>query len=233
MARAMGRPCSSRSTARKPSSLQLMRIWSPSRRMEKLLWQMPYAQGGRYTSATPIVHGNTLIVAGPGSGISAFRLKKDGDKIVEEKIWSNTDNSVGFNTPVLKGNLLVGLSTAGQLFCINIENGATTAWTAPITRTAQGAAGEAVGRGAQTRATIECRPFMCRRLSKKIASSKIAASAGVAMVEAAVVAEAGEDVAAAEEVVTALSSTRVSCFWHSAPLVSSSYSIPAPTHTPR
>ena len=100
----------------------------------KVVWQMPYAQGGRYTSATPIVHGDTLIVAGPGSGVSAFRLKKEGDKIVEEKLWSNTDNSVVFNTPVLKGNLLVGLSSAGQLFCINIENGATTAWTAPITR---------------------------------------------------------------------------------------------------
>jgi outer membrane protein assembly factor BamB len=115
----------------------------------KVVWQMPYAQGGRYTSATPIVHGNTLIVAGPGSGVSAIRLKKESDKIIEEKLWSNTDNSVVFNTPVLKGNLLVGLSSAGQLFCINIENGATTAWTAPITRTAQGAAREAVGRGAQ------------------------------------------------------------------------------------
>jgi outer membrane protein assembly factor BamB len=117
----------------------------------KVVWQMPYEQGGRYTSATPIVHGDTLIVAGPGSGVSAFRLKKDGDRLVEEKLWSNTDNSLVFNTPVLKDNLLVGLSSAGQLFCINIENGASTAWTAPITRTAQGAAaGEAAaGRGAR------------------------------------------------------------------------------------
>jgi outer membrane protein assembly factor BamB len=115
----------------------------------KVLWEMPYEQGGRYTSATPIVSGDTLILAGPGSGVSALRLKKDGDKIVEEKLWSNTDNSLVFNTPVLAGNLLLGVSNAGQLFCIDINNPQETAWVAPITRTAQGAAGEAAQRGAQ------------------------------------------------------------------------------------
>jgi outer membrane protein assembly factor BamB len=115
----------------------------------KVVWQIPYEQGGRYTSATPIVHGDTLIVAGPGSGVSALRLKTEGDKIVEEKLWSNTDNSLVFNTPVLKDNLLIGLSSAGQLFCINLENPSSTAWTAPITRTAQGAASDTERRGAQ------------------------------------------------------------------------------------
>jgi outer membrane protein assembly factor BamB len=115
----------------------------------KVLWKIQYEQGGRYTSATPIVHGDVLIVAGPGSGISAFRLKKEGNDIVEEKLWSNTDNSVGFNTPVLKGNLLVGLSNAGQVFCINVDNGEETSWSAPITRAAQQGAGEAGARGAE------------------------------------------------------------------------------------
>ena len=85
----------------------------------------------------------------------------------------------------------------------------------------------------KTRATIECLPFMCRRLSKKIANGKIAASAGVATVAAAVVAGAGEDVAAEVEVVTAQSSTRVQCSWRSAPLVSSSCLVPATRHIPR
>jgi outer membrane protein assembly factor BamB len=98
----------------------------------KLVWEMPYEQG-RYNAATPIVDGQTLIVAGPGVGMTAFRLKKDGEKLVEEKLWSNTDNSVGFNTPVVKDGLLFGLSNADQLFCLNIENQAT-AWTAPFTK---------------------------------------------------------------------------------------------------
>jgi outer membrane protein assembly factor BamB len=111
----------------------------------KLLWEMPY-ETGRYNTATPIVNGDIVIVAGPGTGISAFRLKKEGDKIIEERLWNNSDNSLQFNTPVLKGNLLVGLSNAGQLFCINIANGEATAWTAPISRPAQGAESDAAGR---------------------------------------------------------------------------------------
>jgi outer membrane protein assembly factor BamB len=110
----------------------------------KLLWEMPYEQG-RYNAATPIVNGDILIVAGPQTGITAFRLKKEGDKLVEEKLWSNADNSLIYNTPVLKGNLLIGLSNDNQLFCINLDNGEATAWTAPITRAAAGA--DAAGRG--------------------------------------------------------------------------------------
>jgi outer membrane protein assembly factor BamB len=126
-----------------PMDRSIAAIWDG-----KPLWEMPYSQG-RYNSATPIVMGNTLIVAGPDTGITAFRLKKEGDQLVEEKLWSNSDNSLQFNTPVLKDNLLVGLSNAGQLFCINIANGEVTAWAAPIARPAPGAAEEAAGRGVQ------------------------------------------------------------------------------------
>jgi outer membrane protein assembly factor BamB len=113
----------------------------------KSLWEMPYEQG-RYNSATPIFRGDTLIIAGPQSGVTALRFKKQGDKLVEEKLWSNPENSLIYNTPVLKGDLLVGLSTANRLFCINLKNGEATAWTAPITRSEVGA-GEAAGRGAE------------------------------------------------------------------------------------
>ncbi len=100
----------------------------------KLLWEMPYSEV-RYIATTPIVDGSTLIVAGPGTGMSAFKMKKQGDKIVEEKLWSNTDNSVGFDTPVLKKGLLFGISGSDQLFCINTET-QKTAWSAPIAKPA-------------------------------------------------------------------------------------------------
>jgi len=102
----------------------------------KLLWEMPYSQG-RYNSATPIVDGSTLILAGPGSGMTAFKMQKQGDKLVEEKLWANTDNSLGFNTPVVAKGLLFGLSSGNQLFCINTET-KTTAWSAPIAKAAPG-----------------------------------------------------------------------------------------------
>jgi hypothetical protein len=65
--------------------------------------------------------------------MSAFKLKKEGDKLVEEELWSNRDNSVGFNTPVLKDGLVFGLSNADQLFCLNTES-QTTAWSAPFAK---------------------------------------------------------------------------------------------------
>ena len=96
----------------------------------KLLWEIPYSEV-RYIATTPIVDGSTLIVAGPGTGMSAFKMKKEGDKLVEEKLWSNTDNSVGFNTPVLKDGLVFGITGADQLFCIDTQS-QKTAWSAPF-----------------------------------------------------------------------------------------------------
>jgi outer membrane protein assembly factor BamB len=95
-----------------------------------LLWEIPYSEV-RYVATTPIVDGQTLLIAGPGTGMTAFKMTKQGDKLVEEKLWSNTDNSVGFNTPVLKNGLIFGLSGADQLFCINTET-KKTAWSAPL-----------------------------------------------------------------------------------------------------
>jgi outer membrane protein assembly factor BamB len=111
----------------------------------KLAWELPYEQG-RYNAASPIIDGQTLLVAGPGIGMTAFKLKKDGERIVEEKLWTYRDNSVGFNTPVLKDGLLFGLSNADQLFCMNVEN-QTTAWSAPFAQPAAGEAASAAGEG--------------------------------------------------------------------------------------
>jgi outer membrane protein assembly factor BamB len=97
----------------------------------KVLWQVLYTQG-RYNAATPIIDGQTLIYAGPTSGTTAEKLAKQGDELKAEELWRNRDNSLIYNTPVLKDNLLFGISTDGNLFCINTETG-DTAWTAPLT----------------------------------------------------------------------------------------------------
>ncbi len=100
----------------------------------KLLWEIPYSEV-RYIATTPIVDGSMLIIAGPGTGITALKMKKQGDKLVEEKLWSNTDNSVGFNTPVLKNGLVFGISGGDQLFCINTQT-QKTAWSVPLAKSA-------------------------------------------------------------------------------------------------
>jgi outer membrane protein assembly factor BamB len=97
----------------------------------KLLWRTPYApQGMAYNAATPIVDGQTLIFCGQGRGSRALKIEKQGDTLEAKELWSNPENSVQFNTPVLKNGLLFGLSQRGNLFCINAKTG-KTAWTDP------------------------------------------------------------------------------------------------------
>ncbi|MEX2315953.1 MAG: PQQ-binding-like beta-propeller repeat protein [Pirellulales bacterium] len=95
----------------------------------KVVWQLPHRQGN-YNAVTPIVDGQTLIFAGPGSGLTAVKLSKEGDALEEQELWRYTENNLIFNTPVLKDGALYGLSTEDQLFCVNAEHG--TGWTAPI-----------------------------------------------------------------------------------------------------
>jgi outer membrane protein assembly factor BamB len=99
----------------------------------KLLWEASFAppQGSRaYNAATPIVDGQTIIVAGSARGAKALKLEKRGDKITSTELWSNPDNAVQFNTPVLKNGLVFGISQRGDIFCLNAQDG-KTAWTAP------------------------------------------------------------------------------------------------------
>jgi len=99
----------------------------------KLLWQTAFAPSGMtYNSATPIVEGATVIYSGQGAGrgTKAVKIEKQGDTFAAKELWSNTDNAVQFNTPVLKKGLLYGLTGRDNWFCINAENG-QSAWTAP------------------------------------------------------------------------------------------------------
>jgi outer membrane protein assembly factor BamB len=112
----------------------------------KLVWEMPYVVQGRgYNAATPIVDGATLFVAGSGRGTRALRLEKTADGLTSTDLWHNTDQSVQFNTPVLKDGVLYGLSAGNELFCLNALDG-KMAWTTPIAKAAEGAA-EPGGRG--------------------------------------------------------------------------------------
>jgi outer membrane protein assembly factor BamB len=97
----------------------------------KTVWEIPYQQGGRYNTVTPIVAGDTLIVAGPGSGLTGLKITGQGDQPDVQRVWRNDENSLQFNTPVLKDGLLFGLTGAGQLFCVNTQSG-ETAWSVPL-----------------------------------------------------------------------------------------------------
>jgi len=117
----------------------------------KLVWETPFAVQGRgYNAATPIVDGQTLIYAGSGRGATAVTIEKKGDAFAARELWKNTDNSVMFNTPVLKDGLLFGFSAGNDFFCINAQDG-KTAWTAPSTAASADSAGDGAAGGRKGR----------------------------------------------------------------------------------
>ncbi len=95
----------------------------------KLLWQIPFVpRRMAYNAATPIVDGQTVIFTGRGRGTKAVKIEKQDDAFAVKELWSNGDVAVQFNTPVLKGGLLFGLSDRGNLFCLDARTG-KAAWT--------------------------------------------------------------------------------------------------------
>ena len=99
-----------------------------------------------YNAATPIVDGQTVIYCGQGRGATAVKLEKQGDAVTAKELWKNPDNSVQFNTPVLKSGALYGLSARNEFFCINAQDGKTL-WTAPFSPPVAGAEGPAASAG--------------------------------------------------------------------------------------
>ncbi len=92
----------------------------------KLVWQIAApAQRRFYNSATPMVHGQTVIYTGQGQGTRAVKIEKQDGGFAPKELWSNTELGTGFNTPVLNGELLFGLSNRGNLYCMNANNGQT------------------------------------------------------------------------------------------------------------
>jgi len=98
----------------------------------KLLWEAAFAPQGRaYNAATPIVDSQTVICAGSGRGTKALKVEKSSDGFAAKELWSNPENAVQFNSPVLKNGQIYGLSQKGDLFCLDAQAGKTL-WTAPL-----------------------------------------------------------------------------------------------------
>ena len=101
-----------------------------------ILWTIPYQQG-RYNAATPIVEDQMLIYAGPTRGMTALKMEAKGDRLAATEVWTSAEDSLQFNTPVLKDGLLFGISNLNSLFCLDARTGETH-WSAPLgTDTAQ------------------------------------------------------------------------------------------------
>lgn len=103
----------------------------------KLLWMLPAKSEYDTNSVTAVAYKDMVIFAREGQGLTAIRLSKkvakDAVKNVPElvplEVWNNKEVELYLNTPVVLGNLLVGLSVRqkGQFFAIDADTG-KTAW---------------------------------------------------------------------------------------------------------
>ena len=98
----------------------------------KLLWKIPAKSQYAENSVTPIAYKDLLILSREEQGLEAYRLVKEGPNIVPTQVWSNKETQLYLNTPVLRGNLLIGLSARnkGQFFSIDADTGKTL-WLGP------------------------------------------------------------------------------------------------------
>ena len=88
----------------------------------KLLWQIPFA-GTTFNAPSPIVNGTSVIFTAQNRGITAVKIEKQGDTFAPKQLWKNATTATQFNTPVIKDNLLYGLSDRGTFFCLKADTG--------------------------------------------------------------------------------------------------------------
>jgi outer membrane protein assembly factor BamB len=95
-----------------------------------VLWEFatPVGTGRVQNAASPVVDQQKIFFTGLNNGVNAIEIKKQGNGYTVNKLWTNSDFSTSFNTPVLKDGFLYGLSNKSRLFCINASDG-KTAWT--------------------------------------------------------------------------------------------------------
>ncbi len=102
----------------------------------KLLWSTGFKQeGSRYQTATPIISGDRVILAG-----KAFAIESSWGKFSAKQVWSEGAPHQ-YNTPVLKDGKLYGLTGQGQnskLYCQDAKSGEVL-WT---DQTPRGGCGE-------------------------------------------------------------------------------------------
>ncbi len=105
----------------------------------KVAWETDFVVQGRgYNATTPVVEGQTMIYTGSNRGATAVKFSMDGGTLVAKELWKNPDNSVAFNSPVLKGGLLYAISGKNDFFCVNAGDGKTL-WAAPFSKAAAAA----------------------------------------------------------------------------------------------
>jgi outer membrane protein assembly factor BamB len=95
----------------------------------KQLWQIATPVQQRfYNCVSPYIDGQTIYLTGQGTGMKAIKVEKSGTDYVTKELWSTTEASAKWNTPILKDGFLYGFTDQKRIYCVNAATG-QTAWT--------------------------------------------------------------------------------------------------------
>jgi outer membrane protein assembly factor BamB len=96
-----------------------------------LLWEQPFASSNFTNSLTPVVVGQTVIIANNAKPTTAYAVTRENNRWVARVAWENMEAQIGrLSNAVVAGNTLFGLTSrnAGQYFAVDTSNGKTL-WT--------------------------------------------------------------------------------------------------------
>jgi len=88
----------------------------------KQLWKIPFAGSG-FNAPSPVVSGANIILTAQNRGLTAMTIQKEGDGFATRQAWKNATTATQYCTPVIKDNLLYGISDRGTLFCLKADTG--------------------------------------------------------------------------------------------------------------
>jgi len=91
-----------------------------------LLWERPFVSNNNTNSATPVLHGRTLIVSNGGPAVAVNVVRKN-NQWTTENAWENADVPFRLSNVLIDRDMLFGLSTrnSGQYFAVDATSGKT------------------------------------------------------------------------------------------------------------
>ncbi len=91
----------------------------------RLLWRIPFSTPYIQNIVTPVRYQDLLIFSGLDQGVMALRISRTGSTWKTEKVWEDRDASFYMSSPVLYGDMLIGLShkRRGQYVTLDARTG--------------------------------------------------------------------------------------------------------------
>jgi outer membrane protein assembly factor BamB len=93
----------------------------------ELLWRRSYMTNFTQNAITPILYGQTLIVAGYEKPVAALRVLRKNNQWTAEDVWENPAVSLYMSNAVITQDMVFGMShrNSGQYFSLDAKTGKT------------------------------------------------------------------------------------------------------------